>query len=398
MKGKHIVILGGGFGGLSCANLLRNNLSNEHQITVIDKKDHFIMGFVNLWILHGHRTLENSKFALSNLQSRGITFLQREITKINLVEKVITTKTSSSNHSYTLSYDYLIVALGAEYETAQIDKIAKDKIFNLYDPQHIPKLREEILGLRQGKIAICISDFPYKCPPAPYEASLIVNDILMKNNTRYNIDIDVYTPSPIALPVAGPKVSQDVVNLLTENHIGFNPFYKLKFISDTKLHFEGDIDHKKEISYDILIIIPHHKLPSVIKSSDLVDNDQNWISVDKFTLRTKYENVYAIGDVTEIKVSPNVSIPKAGIFAEGQAKVVCYRIIDEIEKKSSNSKFDGKGFCFMEIGDNKAGYIDTDFYNKEGPVTRLDPPSEESYKKKIDFEKSRINKWLLPKT
>ena len=97
----------------------------------------------------------------------------------------------------------------------------------------------------------------------------------------------------------------------------------------------------------------------------------------------------------EIKVNQNVSIPKAGIFAEGQAKVVCQQIIDDIKNQSSNPKFDGKGFCFMEIGDNKAGYIDADFYNEEGPITRLEPPNEESYRKKIDFEKNRINDWLL---
>jgi sulfide:quinone oxidoreductase len=90
-----------------------------------------------------------------------------------------------------------------------------------------------------------------------------------------------------------------------------------------------------------------------------------------------------------------VSIPKAGIFAEGQAKVVSQQIVDHINNKTSNSKFDGKGFCFMETGESKAGYIDTDFYNKEGPITILKPPSEESYRKKIDFEKNRIKDWLL---
>ncbi|MFL6379585.1 MAG: hypothetical protein ACJ72R_19290 [Nitrososphaeraceae archaeon] len=56
---------------------------------------------------------------------------------------------------------------------------------------------------------------------------------------------------------------------------------------------------------------------------------------------------------------------------------------------------DGKGFCFMEIGDKKAGYIDTDFYNEAGPTTRLDPPSDEFYQKKLDFERSRLNEWLM---
>jgi sulfide:quinone oxidoreductase len=392
LEGKRIVILGAGFGGLASANLLRKNLSQEHQITIIDKKDHFIMGFVNLWILHGNRNLEESKIDLSNLKSKGISFLQDEITAINPIEKNITTATQS--HKY--EYDYLIIALGAEYDPEQINGFVKNGGFNLYDAEQIPKLRKEILALRQGRIAICITSFPYKCPPAPYEASLLINEILIKNKTKENIDIDIYTPSPIALPVAGPKVSQDIVNLLDKNHIRFHPSYNLKSVSSAEsLYFEYDRDRKGNVDYNLLIAIPPHTLPSIIKSSGFIEEGQNWIDVDKFTLKTKYENVYAIGDVTEIKVNQKVSIPKAGIFAEGQAKVVCQQIIDDIKNQSNNPKFNGKGFCFMEIGDNKAGYIDTDFYNEEGPITRLEPPNEESYRKKIDFEKNRINDWLL---
>ena len=388
------MILGAGFGGLASANLLRKSLSEEHQITVIDRKDHFIMGFVNLWILYGSRKLEESKTALSNLKNKGISFLQDEVTAINPIEKSITTGAQGCKHEY----DYLIMALGAEYAPEKIDGFAENEGFNLYDAEQIPKLRKEILALRQGRIAICITGFPYKCPPAPYEASLLVNDILIKNKTRENVDVDVYTPSPIALPVAGPKVSQDIVGLLDKNRIRFHPSHNLKSVSCTELCFEcdGGEEKKENVDYSLLMAIPPHTIPSVIKGSGFVEGGQNWVGVDKFTLKTKYENVYAIGDVTEIKVDQKVSIPKAGIFAEGQARVVCQQILDNIKKSQpSNPMFDGKGFCFMEIGDNKAGYIDTDFYNEVGPITRLEPPSEESYRKKIDFEKNRISDWLL---
>ncbi len=392
LEGKRIVILGAGFGGLACAHLLRKNLSQEHHITVIDKKDYFLMGFVNLWILYGNRNLIESKIALSNLHGKGISFVQDEITAINPIEKNITTATQRHKHEY----DYLIIALGAEYDLDQINGFEENGGFNLYDAEQIPKLRKEILSLRQGRIAICITSFPYKCPPAPYEASLLINNILIKNNTKKDIDVDIYTPSPIALPVAGPQVSQDIVNLLDRNQIHFHPSYKLKSVSSTEsIYFEYGSNRKENINYNILIAIPPHTLPSLIKMSGLIKDGQNWIDVDKFTLKTRYENVFAIGDVTEIKVNHKVSIPKAGIFAEGQAKVVCQQIIDNIKNQSSNPKYDGKGFCFMEIGDNKAGYIDADFYNEEGPITRLEPPNEESYKKKIDFEKNRINDWLL---
>ena len=387
LTGKRILILGSGFGGLTAANLLRRNLSPEHQIVVVDKKEFFMMGLVNLWILSGIRRLEDSQVALNKLENKQITFLNDEVTTIDIFQKSIRTRSNNK-----LEYDYLIIALGAELAPKEISGFVVNEGFNLYDAEQIPKLREKILALKSGRVAIFITNIPYKCPPAPYEASLLINDILVKNGTRDSIDIDLYTPTPIALPVAGPKLSQDIVNLLNDNHINFHPLHKIKEVIDKEIiEFENGI----KTNYDLLIGIPPHKVPAVIKSSGLIEEGQNWIDVDKFSLKTKYENVFAIGDVTEIKVDQMAIIPKAGIFAEGQAKSVSYQIIDEITNQLHNVKFDGRGFCFMEIGSKKAGYLTADFYDITGPITRLEPPSEESYKKKLDFEKSRIMQWLL---
>ena len=395
-EGKRILILGAGFGGLTAANLLRKNLSSssaqvEHQISITDQKDYFMMGLVNLWILSGIRTLEDSKIALNRLENRGIRFLNDKVTGIDVASKTVTIGRSST---LKLEYDYLLIALGTEYAIEEVKGFLENGGFNLYDAEQVPKLREKILSLKRGRIAICITSIPYKCPPAPYEASLLINDILVKKGTRDSIDIDIYTPTPIALPVAGAKVSQDVIRLLNDNHINFHPLHKLKIVLDReKIEFENG----NMVNYDLLIAIPPHRVPEVIRSSGLIKQGQNWINVDKFSLKTDYENVFAIGDVNEIKVNENMVIPKAGIFAEAQAKVASQQIIDDIENNTNkmSSKFDGKGFCFMEVGDKKAGYVAADFYNEHGPVALLELPSEGSYKKKLDFERSKLNEWLL---
>ena len=387
--------MGAGFGGLTTANILRKNLSlysNEHQISIVDSKDYFIMGLVNLWILSGTRTLEDSKVALSRLENKGIRYLNGKIEAIDPVSRTVTIKGTST---LRLEYDYLVIALGAEFALENIKGFLENRGFNLYDAEQVPKLREKILSLKKGRIAICITSLPYKCPPAPFEASLLINNILVKNGTRDSIKIDIYAPTPIALPVAGSKVSQDVISLLNDSHINFHPLHKIKTVLDKKII---EFENGNKVEYDLLVAIPPHRVPEVIRNSNLIKEGQNWIKVDRFSLKTDYQNVFAIGDVNEIKVNENVAIPKAGVFAEAQAKVVSQQIIDDIlnnRDKLSSSKFDGKGFCFMEVGDMKAGYVSADFYNKAGPVTLLEPPSKESYEKKLDFEKSKISEWLL---
>jgi sulfide:quinone oxidoreductase len=386
--GKKIVILGAGFGGLCISNILRKILDYTHDIIVIDKKDYFMMGLTNLWILDGRRKLENSKIPLTNLKSKGITFIQDEITKIDTKSKLVKTL-----HNDDQPYDFLVIALGTDMSTNMIPGFNTYNTFNLYDGECIPSLRKNILYLEKGKIAIVIMGFPYKCPPAPYESALIINQILRNSDKRKQIDIEIYFPSYLPLPVAGEQLNSKLTFMLKKQNINLFPNYSLKEVHSNNLEFYNC--QKKE--YDILVGVPFHLPPLVIKKSGLLEPKENWISVNRFTLETRFKDVFAIGDVTEIKINDIIAVPKAGIFAEGQARAVASKIIHKIMNGSQEYpivEFDGKGFCFMETGNGKAGFIDTYFYNSKGPTTILKNPSTMYYKKKINFEKHRIEEWL----
>jgi sulfide:quinone oxidoreductase len=388
--GKKIIILGAGFGGLCISNILRKNLDYTHDVIIIDKKDYFMMGLTNLWILDGRKIIDNSKIPLKNLESKGITFIHDEITKIDTKSKQIK-MLHQVDHLY---YDFLVIALGAEMSTNMIHGFNKPNSFNLYDGESIPALRKKILSLEKGKIAIVIMGFPYKCPPAPYESAFIIDQMIRNINRRNKIDVDIYFPSQLPLPVAGKKPNLKLIFMLKEQNINLFPNHKLKKVYKNKLEFHNG--EKKE--YNILVGIPFHFPPSVLKKSGLVEESNNWISVNKSTLETRFKDIFAIGDVTEIKINDTISIPKAGIFAEGQARSVASQIINKIGivSKEYNHilQFDGKGFCFMDTGNGKAGFIDTDFYNRNGPITILKEPSIVYNKKKINFEKQRIKEWL----
>lgn len=376
-----IVILGAGFGGLAAASILRGQLSQEQNIVVIDRKKEFMMGLVNLWILHGDRKLEDAQTPLAGLNAKGIEYLNDEVAAINAKGKSVKCKSHGR-----MSYDYLVIALGSELAPERVAGFV-GRGYNLYDAPQVPPLREKLLSMKKGRVAVCIMGMPYKCPPAPYEASLLIHDMLERNGTRKEIEIDVYAPAPIALPVAGPEVSREVVAIIERHGIHFHASHKLKTVSDT-LEFENGAVQ----NYDVLVGIPQHRVPDVIKSSGLATGD--WMAVDRKTLRANVENVFAIGDVTEIKVG-QLAIPKAGIFAEAQAKVVAQQIADEINSKPSSAAFDGKGFCFMETGNGQACYVDADFFADPAPVVRLEPASQQNYEKKHDFERTRVRQWLL---
>ncbi|MDX1441364.1 MAG: FAD/NAD(P)-binding oxidoreductase, partial [Nitrosopumilaceae archaeon] len=308
-KIPHVLILGGGFGGLSSANEIRKSLtSSQVKITVVDKKNWFMVGFAKLWIIKGTRTFENSTGSLSSLSKKEIDFLNEEILTIDLENKRITT----SNQN--LSYDFLIIAMGAALAPEKIPGLNENG-FNLYDYRQAEKIHDEILRIKSGKIAISIMGMPYKCPPAPFEASLLIDSMLRDAGTRDSVQIHFYSPAPITLPAAGPEISKQILELINSEKIVFHNSCKIKSVEKNRLVFENS-----DADFDLLLAVPPHIAPDVIVKTGLAQ-ENNFIPINR-DCKTNFENVYAIGDVTTLKANEKSVVPKAGVFAEGEGLTV----------------------------------------------------------------------------
>jgi len=376
---QKILILGGGFGGLAAANELRSNLQDV-SITIVDRKDYFMMDLVKLWIIKGIRTFEKSKRPLQNITKKGIEFVNETVTAIDFKSKKVRTTTKE------LSYDYLIVALGVELAPEKISGLPENG-FVLYDLEHGPKIREKITQMKSGKLGFVITGMPYKCPPAPFEAALMIDSMLKEQGIRDKIEIDFYSPAPITLPAAGPEVSNQLLQMLHNENIRFHGNRKTVSVGKNSLQFEDG----SSANFDVLIAIPPHRAPKIVYECGLAQED-GYISV-KRDCKTSIDSVYAIGDVTTMMVTDKIAVPKAGIFAEGEGIAVARDIISKIRQKENSDIFDGKGGCFVEMG-NTAGYVYVDVFAEPNPITRLDEPAPEHLIEKEKFEQERIAKWL----
>ncbi len=377
----HVLILGGGFGGLSAANEIRNNLSSSQvKITIIDKKDWFMVGFAKLWIIRGTRTFENSIGSLNELSKKNIDFLKEEILQIDLQNKNIKTTTK------ILSYDFLIIAMGAVLAPEKIPGLSENGM-NLYDHNQLTEIHNKLKKMKSGNIAISIMGMPYKCPPAPFEASLLIDSMLREEGVRDSVQIHFYSPAPITLPAAGPEISQQILNLINSENIIFHDSCKIKSVEKNKLIFQNG-----EANFDLLLAIPPHVAPKVIYDSELA-KEGGFIPINR-NCKTQFENVYAVGDVTTLTVIDTITVPKAGIFAEGEAITVAQNIMSKIQSKTESSLFDGKGGCFIESGRDTASLIEVDMFSEPKPTTKLTESTTKHLDEKIQFEKERLSKWL----
>ena len=104
-----------------------------------------------------------------------------------------------------------------------------------------------------------------------------------------------------------------------------------------------------ETRFDFLVYIAPHVAPPVVQEAELTGKS-GWVPVDRHTLETRFEGVYAIGDITGIPLKLGKPLPKAGTFAHRQAGVVANNLARAITRKGKAASFDGHGECFIEAG------------------------------------------------
>lgn len=375
-----VLLLGGGFGGLAAAHRLRLTLAADDEIVVVDKGDRFFPGLAKLWDVAGMRPLDESSRPLSNLEARGIRFHQAEITAIDPAARAVETTAG------TLTGDALLIALGAAYRrehTALLD----GRGHNLYDASAIAAIRADLEALEEGRIVIAVMGVPYKCPPAPYEAALLIDERLRREGRRARVEISVHTPQPSPLPVAGPDASKVLASVLGARDIAFHPEHALAATSDDEVRFR---DGSSE-TYSLLLGVPQHVAPEVLRAAGLV-GESGWVEPDRRSLKTSFDRVYAAGDCTHVPISVG-ALPKAGVFAESEGLVAAANIAADLGA-GEPAALEGHGHCFLEFGGRKAAYVRGDFMAEPRPDVEISDPDEETFRAKEAFVADRLSRWL----
>lgn len=392
MLNKKVVILGGGIGGIVAANKLRKELPSNIKITLIERNKLHSFAASYLWLMVDRRKAGKITAPLKSLISKGIDIVFEEAKSIDVSNKIIETE------SQKINYDYLILSLGVELDKKFLGR-DEENIHNFYTYEGAQKLRDELNKIESGEIVIAIESLPYKCPGAPFEAAMLIADHIQKRGLKDKINVSLFTPEPQPLPVAGPELGKSVADLLKQKGINFYPRQQLLEVkSEEKSVKFNDGDEKK---YNLLIMVPKHNPPALLLNSDLIDENDlsaGWIPVDKNTLQTKTENVFAIGDVSSItipgrwQIDKPMKLPKAGVFAHSQALVVSEIIASKILGNESKEIFCGDGFCMLEAGEDLAGFAYGDFFGEPNPEVKMKKLGKIWHLGKVLFEKW----WLSP--
>jgi len=382
--GKTVLILGGGIGGLVAANRLRQRLPREHRVILVDRESSFVFAPSFLWLMTGDRTAEKISRPLARLERKGIEIVRGEIERIDPENR------SAVVAGRPLAGDFLIVALGAELDPGAVPGLAEAG-HDFYTLAGAEAFRDAFSTFAAGRIAILTAAASYKCPAAPYEAAMLVEAACRQRKTRDRTQIDLWAAEPSPMGVAGPQVSKGVQQMIEAKGIAYHPEHQIVRADPVarRLTFGNGV----EANFDLLAYVPPHRAPRVVREAALV-SESGWIAVDRHRLETKFENVYALGDVVAIPLKLGKPLPKAGVFAHGQAEVVARNIVLTVTGRGKSATFDGDGECYLEAGDGKAGIGRGNFYTEPAPQVKLRSPARRWHAAKVLFEKNWLRRWF----
>ncbi len=381
---KTVLVLGGGVGGLVTAVELRKKLPSQHRVVLIDREPDHVFAPSFLWLMTGLRKPDKIRRPLDLLDKQGIEVVQGEIEKLEPAERKVVVD------GRALAGDYLVISLGADLAPEAIEGLAEAG-HNLYTLAGAESLRDALREFRAGQLVVLTAAPAYKCPAAPYEAAMLLEYDCRKRRVRDDVQIDLYAAEPGPMGVAGPEISAAVRGMVEAKGVGYHPGHQVTSVDSEArtLTFAGG----STVAFDLLAYVPPHRAPSVVREAGLL-GESGWIPVDRHTLQTGHEGVFAIGDITGIPLALGKPLPKAGVFAHGQAEVVANNIAHAITGKGKPKRFEGHGECFIETGDGRAGMGRGNFYAEPLPQVTMYNPGRHWHAGKVAFEKHWLWRWI----
>ena len=371
-----VVVLGAGFGGLELSTLLSEALAERLDLTLIDKNDSFFFGFSKFDVMFGRKTPDAVRLAYRNIVKPGVRFRQETITAIDPEARRVTTNTG------TYQADVLVIALGADYDQAATPGLSEGGN-EFYSFSGAERLREVLPTFTKGRAIVGVTSTPFKCPPAPSEAALLLHDYLTAKGVRDACEISLVMPFGVPIPPS-PASSRALLATFAERGINFVPNRLVRALDPRRRI--AILDDESEMPYDLFLGVPKHRVPDVVAASGMTED--GWIPVDRKNLKTRFPGVYAIGDVT------SVGTPKAGVFSEGAARVVAASLIAEIQGGELPTAYTGAGSCYVEFGIDRVGRVDVDFLSGPSPTGSFIEPSVALVGEKQHFGSSRRARWF----
>jgi sulfide:quinone oxidoreductase len=373
---ERIVVLGAGFGGLELATMLSETLGADARVTLIDKSDAFVFGFSKLDIMFRGAAPDAARMHYRDIAKPGVRVLRETIAAIDPEARIVVTDVGKHEA------DVLVIALGADYDMDATPGLAEAGN-EFYSVAGAERLAGIIPSFSRGHAVIGICGAPFKCPPAPSECALMLDDELRARGVRDACEITMVNPLGTPVPPS-PETSAALEREFAAREIKLLSGRRVAALDRSRSL--AVLDDDSELPFDLFLGVPKHRAPDAVIASGMTED--GYIPVDFATLATRYPGVYAVGDVA------TAGVPKAGVFAEGAARVLAQAIAFQVRGGEPPARHLGRGTCYIEFGRGRIGSVDIDFLSGPTKTGTFNAPSAEQMAQKERFGSSRRARWF----
>jgi sulfide:quinone oxidoreductase len=374
-----LLVLGAGTAGAMVVNKLRRGLDDGWQITVVEQSDlhYYQPGY--LFLPFGSLAPRDIVKPTRRFIPDGVELVHAEIDKVLPDENVVVL-----GDGRRLAYDQLVIATGTTPRPDQTEGMLdggqwRKSIHEFYTYEGALALREKLREFPGGRVVVHLTEMPIKCPVAPLEFVLLAEAYFRGRGMRDQVEL-VYV-TPLAGAFTKPIASRTLGGLLDERKIALETDFVVERIdADAQTIISYD---EREVPYDLLVTVPVNMGADYLARSGMGD-ELNYVPVDKHTLlSTRHDNVFAVGDASNIPAS------KAGSVAHFSVEIFAQNFLQHVAGRPMTGSFDGHANCYVEAGDGKAMLIDFNYDTEPLPGTyplpRLGPFHL--------LEATRVNHW-----
>jgi len=367
--GKHqVVIIGGGWGGLTVAKELKK-IDKNFDVLIIEKNETFVScPFSNTYLgkIKGVNLGTLTHDYAQAIESNGYNMLQSEVTSIDRGAKLVHTAKG------TISYDMLVLAPGIAYDyESQFPNWSKEKIAKTKrvapaamiagtGGEHIA-LERMISDMDDGTVVITVPAGKYRCPPAPFERASMIAAYMKKEEINGKIII-INEKNAISKGAAfkeswkelyGDMITNIMVAKIDDVNLDSN-IVKYSIKTGKVDNNDNDILEAKEVKYNVLNFIPYNKANSVVAMSGVETTKDSFgkVRMNGCSFQSKSDaSIYAVGDVVGHAVPPSGQTAVwAGKECAKEIAHVLHGKTYTLPVKSTPQK--SANVCYSMVGDN----------------------------------------------
>ena len=354
--GRRVIVIGGGWGGLSAAKYLRLADPSIEVVLLEPNKEFVSCPFSNL-VLSGVRTIESLTFNYDGLRAHGVRVLHETATMIEPDRKRVQVGRDS------LPYDRVIVSPGVEFQWDQVEGLAaaQDRVLHAWKagPQTV-ELARQIQAMPDGGVfVLTIPPAAFRCPPGPYERTCQVAWYLKNNRPKSKLIVLDANPNIISKTALFRAAWANYPNI---EYRGSNKVVKV----DPGTH-EVTTELGDKVKYDVLNLIPPQRAGTIAVTADLVGADKRWCEVKHQTYESvKHKYVHVIGDSTI-----GLPVPKSGNIANAMGKICAVAVASLLNEKPVPTMAPGNT-CYSWVSDREAIAVVNSYKIEGGKVVQIE--------------------------